>query len=106
MRGRTIAYIFETIKNLERELAFLKALVQQSISEDGVEHDSILADAEYFPVETDHEILVDAEIIEDDTKPAAKPTKKEQLIEARRRAQEWAKTLPSNKKRDDSDTIS
>jgi hypothetical protein len=48
MRGRTVAYIFETIKNLKRELAFLKALVQQTISEEEIGQDSILVDAKYF----------------------------------------------------------
>lgn len=95
MRGRTIAYIFETIENLERELAFLKTLVQQSISVDDTVEDSILVDAEYFLDETEQDILVDAEIIAD-AKPPAKPTRKEQRLEARRRATEWAKTLPRN----------
>jgi hypothetical protein len=103
MKDRTIAYIFATIENLERELAFLKALVQQSISEDEVTQDSILADAEYLLDETEQDILVEAEVIED-TKPPARPTKKERRLEGRQRAKEWAKTLPSNQKRDPGDT--
>jgi hypothetical protein len=107
MRARTIAYIFQTIETLERELALLKALVQQSISEEAIEQDNILADAEYIPEETDQEILVDAEIIEDDTKPPAKPTsRREQRLEGRRRAKEWAKMLSSYKKGDNSNTTS
>jgi hypothetical protein len=101
MRGRTVAYIFETIKNLERELAFVKALVQQTISEEEIGQDGILVNAKYFE-ETEQEILVNAEIIED-TKSQAKPTKKEQRLEAHQRAQMWAELLPNNKEKGESD---
>jgi hypothetical protein len=55
MRGRTVAHIFETIENLEQEIALLKALVQQAISKEEIGPDSILVDAEYFE-ETEQEI--------------------------------------------------
>lgn len=101
MRGRnqTVAHIFETIESLKLEIALLKALVQQAISEEEIGQE-ILVDAAYCE-DIEQEILVDAEIVED-TKPRAKPTKKEQRLEARRRAQDWAKSLTKKRKTSDS----
>ena len=91
MRGQTIDHIFELIENLEREIALLKVLVQQAVSDDKIGQDILVDDVAYLYSSTDQDsILVDAEIIEEDAKPRAKASKKEQLLEARRRAREWA----------------
>jgi hypothetical protein len=87
MQSKTAAYILTTIENLEKEVAFLKALIQQAISEDADE-EHIIVDAEFADDDT---IIVDG-IGEPDSKPSAKPLSlKEQRKEGRRRAQEWAK---------------
>jgi hypothetical protein len=89
MRGRSVAHIFEVIENLEREIALLKALVQQAISDEEIGQDILVDDVAYLGGDQDS-ILVDAEIVEDDAKPRAKLSKKEQIREARRRATDWA----------------
>jgi hypothetical protein len=88
MKRRTVGHIFALIENLEQEIALLKILVQQAISDEEIGQDILVDDVAYL----DHQdsILVDAEIIEEDTKPRAKASKKEQILEARRRAREWA----------------
>jgi hypothetical protein len=100
MRGQAIDHIFELIENLEREIALLKILVQQAISDEDIGQDILVDDVAYLSGGTDREdsILVDAEIVEDDAKPNAKPSTKEQLREARRRAQEWARTEQERKR--------
>lgn len=87
MQSKTAAYILTTIENLEKEVAFLKALIQQAISEDADE-DHFIVDAEFVDDDT---IIVDG-IGEPDSKPSATkpPSRKEQRKEGRRRAQEWA----------------
>jgi hypothetical protein len=79
MRNRTAAYILNTIENLEKEIAFLKTLVQQAISEE--EHDKqdqIIVDATFAD---DDEILgdvvegdaVEPDVVEvEERKPAAR----------------------------------
>lgn len=63
------AYILLTIKNLDKEVAFLKALVQQVISKgENIGQDNIIVDADYIRENKD-EILVDG-ITVGDTKPA------------------------------------
>jgi len=89
MRGRSVAHIFEVIENIEREIALLKDLVQQAISDEEIGQDILVDDVAYLGGDQDS-ILVDAEIIEDDAKPRAKLSKKEQIREARRRATDWA----------------
>lgn len=68
-KDQTIAEILTTIERLERELASLKGLVQQAISEESIGN-KIFVDATFLDA-TDHEIVVDAKIIED-SKPRAK----------------------------------
>jgi hypothetical protein len=100
MRGQALDHIFELIENIEREIALLKILVQQAISDKkGIGQDILVDDVAYLSGGTDQEdsILVDAEIIEDDAKPRAKTSKKDQLLEARRRAKEWADTEQERK---------
>ena len=94
MRGQAVDHIFELIENLEREIALLKLLVQQAVSDEDIGQDIIVDDVAYLSNSPDQEdsILVDAEIIEEDAKPKAKPSKKKQIHEARLRAQEWART--------------
>ena len=90
MKGLTVGHIFELIEDLEREIALLKVLVQQAISDEAIGQDIRVDDVAYVGGRTDqHSILVEAEIIKEDTKPRAKASKKEQLLEARRRAREW-----------------
>ena len=99
MRGRTVGHIFELIENLEREIALLKVLVQQAISDEEIGQDILVDDVAYLDGSTDQDsILVDAEIIEEDAKPRAKASKKEQLLEARRRAREWANSKQERKR--------
>jgi hypothetical protein len=93
MRGRTVGHIFELIENLEREIVLLKILVQQAIS------DEEIGQGAYLGGSTDQDsVLVDAEIIKEDAKPRAKASKKEQLLEARRRAREWANSKQERKR--------
>jgi Ser-tRNA(Ala) deacylase AlaX len=87
MKGRTATHILELIENLEREIALLKTLVHQAISDDEIGQD-ILIDAEYLDDSDQDSILVDAEVVVEDTKPAAK--KPISRKEARRRAKAWA----------------
>jgi hypothetical protein len=90
MRGsdQTIAQIFKAIETLKGQIAHLEALVHLAISEDDTgEH--IFVDGTLVEEE---DRLVDAEIIED-SKPAAKRTKREIRLEGQRRAREWAKSL-------------
>lgn len=106
MRNRTAAYILNTIENLEKEIAFLKTLVQQAISEEEHdEQDQIIVDATFAD---DGEILggdaVEGDAVEPDVvaaaerkpavaerKPAArKLTRKQQREEARTKAKAWA----------------
>ena len=100
MRGQAINHIFDLIENLEREIALLKILMQQAISDKEIRQDILVDDVAYINSGTDQEdsILVDAEIVADDSKPRAKPSKKEQLIEARRQAQAWAHTEQERKR--------
>jgi hypothetical protein len=101
MRGQAIDHIFDLIENLEREIALLKILVQQAISdEDEVGQDILVDDVAYLSSGTAQEdsVLVDAEIVEEDAKPRAKTSKKEQLLEARRRSKEWANTERERKR--------
>jgi hypothetical protein len=97
MRSRTTAYILTTIKNLEREFAFLKSLVQQAISEDDeAVHEDIIVDATFFDTE-DAELATEATVI-DDCKPAARRlTLKEQRDEGRKKAKAWAKAQKAAK---------
>jgi hypothetical protein len=92
MQITTAAYIFTAIENIEKELAFLKALVQQAISDgEGTGQEDIIVHAAYLG-ENDDDILTDAVIIAD-AKPAARTlTRKEQRDEGRKKAQEWAKS--------------
>jgi hypothetical protein len=84
MRGRTVGHIFELFENLEREIALLKVLVQQAISDEEIGQDLIVDDIAYLGGSTDQDsILVDAEIVKDDAKPRAKLSKKDQIREAR-----------------------
>jgi hypothetical protein len=105
MQNKTAAYILNTIENLEKEIAFLKTLVQQAISEEEHdEQDQIIVDATFAD---DDEILGDAvegDAVEPDVvaaaerkpavaerKPAArKLTRKQQREEARTNAKAWA----------------
>jgi hypothetical protein len=85
MQSKTAAYILTTIENLEKEVAFLKALIQQAISEDANE-EHIIVDAEF----TDDDTIIVEGSCEPDSKPSPKPLSlKEQRKEARRRAQVW-----------------
>jgi hypothetical protein len=96
MQSRTAAYILTMIENLEREISFLKALVQQAISEEESDgQGNIIVDATYLEVDHD-EILADAvevDVVEvQHTKPAARTlTLKEQRDEGRKKAQAWAR---------------
>jgi hypothetical protein len=105
MRNGTAAYILNTIENLEKEIAFLKTLVQQAVNEEEHdEQDQIIIDATFAD---DDEILGDAvegDAVEPDVvaaaerkpavaerKPAArKLTRKQQREEARTNAKAWA----------------
>jgi hypothetical protein len=114
MRSRTAAYFLQTIENLEKEVAFLKALVQQAISEEEADEGRghILVEARCLGVED--EILADAtaadEVEVDERKPAAdrkpaanrkpavqKLTRAEQLKEGRQKAKEWAEAQKREK---------
>jgi hypothetical protein len=108
MRNRTAAYILQTIENLEKEVAYLKALVQQAISEEeDDEGGHIIVDATLLDVE--EETLSDVAVAEadqveadqveadqvevEDSKPAARPlTRRQQREAGRRKAQEWGRT--------------
>jgi hypothetical protein len=106
MRERTVGHIFEIIENLEREIALLKALVQQAISDKKISQDILVDDVAYLGGSTDQEsIRVDAEIVEDDAKPRAKLSKKDQIHEARRRASDWAKSEQERKKEHQGHTV-
>jgi hypothetical protein len=91
MHNRTVHHILTTIENLEKELAFLKTLVQQAISEeDSEDHQGdIIVDAAFLDPDDD-EILADATVIQDSKPTARNLTLKEQRREGRRRAKEWA----------------
>jgi predicted amino acid racemase len=89
MRGRTLSHIFELIENLEREVALLKILIQEAVRDEEIGHDILVANVAYLESTDQDSILVDAEIIEDDTKPPAKVSKKEKFLEARRSVREW-----------------
>jgi hypothetical protein len=81
MRGRSVGHIVELIENLKREIALLKILVQQAISDEEIEQDILVDYVAYLGGSTNQDsILVDAEIIEEDAKPQAKASKKEQLL--------------------------
>ena len=70
MQGQSVGHIFELIENLEREIALLKILVQQAISDEEIGQDILVDDVAYLGGSTDQDsILVDAEIIEEDAKP-------------------------------------
>ena len=74
MQGQALDHIFELIENIEHEIALLKILVQQAISDKGIGQDILVDDVAYLSGGTDQEdsILVDAET-----------SKKDQLLEAR-----------------------
>jgi hypothetical protein len=84
-----VAEIFTTIKRLERELASLKELVQQAVSVETVGSD-IFVDATFMIDETDQELLVDTEIL-DDRKPKAK-SKEGRRLKRQQRARDWAES--------------
>ena len=90
MRGNSqvIAQIFDTIERLKQELASLRELIQQAVFEESIQGDIFVGTS--FVQETESDLLVDAQIIED-TKPPAKQNKREWIAEARRQAQEWAR---------------
>jgi hypothetical protein len=61
MRGQTVGHIFELIEDLKREIALLKALVQQAISDKEIKQDILVDDVAYLGGSTDQDrILVDA----------------------------------------------
>ena len=95
-KDEAITEIFESIERIEREIVSLKELVQQAISEGTVDTE-IFVDAAFID-ETGDEVLVDAQVLED-SKPIAKSTKQEIILEARRRAREWAESESKKKKK-------
>jgi hypothetical protein len=96
-KDQTIAEIFTTIERLERELASLKGLVQQAISEESIGNE-IFVDTTFLDA-IDHEIVINAEVIED-SKPRAK-TKEERRLEAQQRARDWAESEKTKKRKAD-----
>ena len=96
-KDEAITEIFESIERIEREIVrSLKELVQQAVSEGTVDTE-IFVDAAFID-ETGDEVLVDAQVLED-SKPIAKSTKQETILEARRRAREWAESESEKKKK-------
>jgi hypothetical protein len=70
MRGQSVGHIFELIENLECEIALLKLLVQQAISNKEIGQDILVDNVACLGGSTDQDrILVNAEIIKGDTKP-------------------------------------
>ena len=89
MQGQSVGHIFELIEDLEWEIALLKALVEQAISDKEIKQDILVDNVAYLGGSTNQDsILVDVEIIKEDAKPQAKPSKKEQLLEACQQARE------------------
>ena len=82
-KEQAIAQILDSIESLKHEIKVLEESFHQVISEESDQQ----------------EIFVDAEIVEEDKKPAAKKklSKAEQRLEGKRRAQEWAKSLKKSK---------
>jgi hypothetical protein len=82
-KEQAIAQILDSIESLKHEIKVLEESFHQVISEESDQQ----------------ELFVDAEIVEEDKKPAAKKklSKAEQHLEGKRRAQEWAKSLKKSK---------
>ena len=95
-KDEAITEIFESIERIEREIVSLKELVQQAVSEGTVDTE-IFVDAAFID-ETGDEVFVDAQVLED-SKPIAKSTKQETILEARCRAREWAESESEKKKK-------
>ena len=95
-KDEVITEIFESIECIEQEIVSLKELVQQAVSE-GMIDTEIFVDAAFID-ETEDEVLVDAQVLED-SKPIAKSTKQESILEARRQAREWAESESKKKKK-------
>jgi hypothetical protein len=100
MREQTFGHIFETIENIEQEIALLKLLVQQAVSDDATGGDILVDDVAYLGGSTDQDsILVDAAIIvEADNRPRAQSSRRAQRLDARRRAQAWAASEQEKKR--------
>jgi hypothetical protein len=90
---------FRAIENLESEIALLKILVQQTISDKRIGQDILVDNVVYLGGSTDQDsILINTEIIEEDAKPRAKASKKEQLLEAHQQAREWVNSKQERKR--------
>lgn len=94
-RPEVISKIYEAIETIEQELQQVKELLNQVTKEES----------------TDDEIIVEAEFVEEERKPEAKPTKslgkkeskrlsKTKFIEAKWRAQNWAIQEEQRKKKE------
>jgi hypothetical protein len=87
--------ILQVIEHIECKLAKLKGLVYEVISQEDI-GGNIFVDAA-FAETSGLDIIIDVQVIED-SKPNAKPSKKDHILKARHLAREWAESLERNKR--------
>ena len=94
-KSETISKLLQAIERIELEVAELKTIVLEAITEEDLETDIFVQAAAVEGGEPT--VLADVEAIED-TKPKARPTKRERILKARRLVKAWVESLEKEKK--------